>query len=653
MIVSDCDFGTEDTVTFSLEAGKHYNIEILISEVFDSVFVLYEVILNNEPIIIITSDIEPGVHNYPFFTGTILPQLKITGGTDADISEFPWQVYYKSGDYLCGGSIISENWIITAAHCTKNQMGRNIPVNNMLIKAGVTNPYDETEGKIYDIKNVIIHENFNTTSLDNDIALLELHEPIDFENAEAIEIVTVDDADEGATDPGMMAWITGWGLINVRPEILPQILQKIQLPIVSNETAAQVWGELPETNIAAGFLNGNKDACNGDSGGPLIVNFEGKRKLAGLVSYGSEKCNTYGVYTRVSSYESWIREKTGIEEKNKLAIPEGDTFICQGKDSGNYSTEIIPEATSYEWKLFPEEAGKIESEKNQATVLWNKSYYGLAKIKVRVTLDGELSGWSRLYVDIGETTSLFRQQGDTVICAEQPVILDLLAEGHDLTYNWYKDDHLIYPKNSNKIEYAKTSTDNSGIYQCEISGSCGTILSDYIDLIVHPLTEITDMTQNVSVDFGNQTIIEINAQGHNLQYQWVKDGELLMDENSPILLVQDVNANDIGTYQVTVTGTCGTVISDSVYLFVNKPDSKGNNRVYIWPAVSGDEFNIALNNDDIYSIRLFNMNGQSIKSLKYCQYRTKINLFNISQGIYLVNIISDNINETCRIIINR
>jgi hypothetical protein len=148
-VYSGKDFFQDDTVELSLDAGKQYFLQISFSEVYTPGSIIYSFQLDDEPIMLINSEIGPGEHLFPFFTGTRSRDVKITGGTGTVISDFPWQVYVIAGNYRCGGSIINENWILTAAHCTKNSDGTAILASEMAIKVGVNNPYNTLDGKRY------------------------------------------------------------------------------------------------------------------------------------------------------------------------------------------------------------------------------------------------------------------------------------------------------------------------------------------------------------------------------------------------------------------------------------------------------------------------------------------------------------------------
>jgi hypothetical protein len=650
LVFSANEYLRNDSVNFGLEANKRYLLQISVDEIYIPDTTLFSLRLNGEPIMMINSDIQPGDHFFPFFTGVQDRQAKITGGSDALISDFPWQVYYISGNTRCGGTIISENWILTAAHCAAISTGNMVPVSQMSVKVGANNPTSTLEGRRYYVSQAIVHEGYNSTSLDNDIALLKLTEPINFTNAVPIKLISADDSVSGATDPGVMSWVTGWGLTSVSPNVFPTKLQKVQLPIISNAQAATVLGSIPKSNIMAGYLNGNKDACMGDSGGPLVVPVLGEYKLAGIVSWGSNKCDTYGAYTRVSSFETWIEANTGIQIGYRPGPAIGDTLICQGLESSQYSIGQLPSASAYEWKISPNDAGTISGNSENALASWKSGYAGLVNVMLRVTIANKISNWSTLKVNIVKNTKILRQSSDTIICAEQPISLNVDVEGYNLNYKWIQNGNIVKTGASDKINFQSALTDNSGDYLTEISGTCGTVYSNIMKLTVHPLTRISYISPDVEVPFGSDVALEVNAEGHNLIYQWQKDDVWIENSNTYQYWLQNVNANNIGLYLTTVTGTCGADTSNKVYVYIKKEDYFNDPEVFLWPTITSNEFNVALNNDAYYDVHIFNTVGQLFKKQINCQYQTTFNINTLPKGIYIINVFNKSFRKSIKII---
>jgi len=650
MFFSGDDCFSKDSVTFELDAGRYYFLQIAVSEIINPDSILFSLKVNGETIILVTSEIGTGIHLFPFFTGIRNRAAKITGGTDAIISDFPWQVYFISGDFLCGASIIGDNWVLTAAHCTEDDNGHAILASDMTIKVGATDLSDVFEGKDYSISEVIVHEAFNNQTYENDIALLRVNGPISYTNAVPIKLVTASDVAMGAIAPGVMSWVTGWGLTNVDHNVYPDILQKVQLPIVSNAQAETVWGPIPETDIMAGYFNGNKDACNGDSGGPLVVPVFGEYKLAGIVSWGSTNCDTYGAYTRVSDFEDWIRTKTGIVSDFRPSVPVGDNVVCQGEMTTAYSTSSVPTASDYHWELFPVQSGTISGNSETSTVIWNPNFTGSASVIIRVTIDNTLSEWSKLDVNVVNNTTILSQSVDTNICAKQPIILNVDARGYNLTYTWRKDGQNVQTGASGDLIITNSSVNNSGSYICEVSGLCGSLFSPPIKLMVLPLTKITFISPDIEVSFGTEVTLEVDAEGHNLVYLWEKDNVLIAKTDSSRVLLQNVNANDIGLYQSTVTGTCGTEVSNEVYVYVKKAINSTDPEIFVWPTITSDEFNVAFSMDDYYTIQIFTSMGQLMKEQTSCRYQTTLSVSNWSKGLYIINVFTNSIRKSIKLI---
>lgn len=238
---------------------------------------------------------------------------KIVGGEDADIADYPWTVALvtESGAQYCGGTVIDAEWILTAAHCIGS---------TAFIRAGVTNKND-TSGQDRQAVQIINHPDYVSVTSGDDISLLRLGEPLDLSdpNVEAIWISTEMHNALGFEDEDVISIITGWGrLFSGGPS--PQILQAAEVPIVSNEQAQVGYPNVTITDdmIAAGLWGeGGVDACQGDSGGPLVVPDPSAPLgvvVAGITSWGTGCASPthMGMYARVSYFEEWIFENSGL-----------------------------------------------------------------------------------------------------------------------------------------------------------------------------------------------------------------------------------------------------------------------------------------------------------------------------------------------------
>ena len=143
----------------------------------------------------------------------LFSQADIVGGDDANISDYPYQAalgYQSSQNSFfsayCGASIINEYWALTAAHCVQ---GEN--ANTTSIRVGATNSY-ASGGDIYQAAEIIAHNGYNGNSMNNDIALIRLENPIQFNNnVQPVLLICDQQVQLGAEDVGQTSWITGWG----------------------------------------------------------------------------------------------------------------------------------------------------------------------------------------------------------------------------------------------------------------------------------------------------------------------------------------------------------------------------------------------------------------------------------------------------------
>ncbi len=227
---------------------------------------------------------------------------KIVGGVEASIGEFPYIVSLQSSSHFCAGSLIKKNWVLTAAHCVRGGTVKKIVI-------GLHDQRNATNAEVILPKRIIAHPDYNSRTMDYDYALIELkedsvHTPIAI-NAADFEIP---DSEADA----IMSTTAGWGATKESSYSLPPLLQKVDVPLVSNkECNVSYKNEITDRMICAGYPQGGKDACQGDSGGPLVAQSEsGETYLVGVVSWGQgcARPKYYGVYSKVSAVADWINE---------------------------------------------------------------------------------------------------------------------------------------------------------------------------------------------------------------------------------------------------------------------------------------------------------------------------------------------------------
>nr|AAB37260.1 early trypsin precursor [Culex quinquefasciatus]AAK50138.1 early trypsin [Culex quinquefasciatus] len=239
----------------------------------------------------------------PWWNSLEATEGRIVGGFEVDIKDVPYQVSLRSfGSHICGGSIISKRWILTAAHCASSadRPKETIRVGSSEKGSG---------GQILKLKRIVQHPQYDGSIIDYDFSLLELAEELELDDSHTT--IALPEQDEPVTD-GAICRVSGWGNTQSSAQS-NKFLRATDVPSVNQDKCSEAYsdfGGVTPRMICAGYQEGGKDACQGDSGGPLVSG----GKLVGVVSwgYGCAVAGYPDVYSQIASVRDWIKEVSDV-----------------------------------------------------------------------------------------------------------------------------------------------------------------------------------------------------------------------------------------------------------------------------------------------------------------------------------------------------
>lgn len=251
------------------------------------------------------------------------PSGRIINGQTAKQNQFPYQaaIYIDTAltQAFCGGTLITDRYVLTSAHCLERFIiiiiymylllfKKNCRALEVVVVLGALNLTDQNEPQHISISSTfILHEDYDYYEKINDIALIQLDKAVSFaDNIQAISWASNDDLyvnSEGIA--------SGWGKTNTDQQQNVDVLQYVKLRIIDNEQCKSIdpfQDVIKDTHLCTSG-EGNVATCLGDSGGPLVVD----ETLVGVIAFGYKYCDAGkpSVYMRLTKYDSWIRQNIG------------------------------------------------------------------------------------------------------------------------------------------------------------------------------------------------------------------------------------------------------------------------------------------------------------------------------------------------------
>ncbi|KAM9425099.1 plasminogen activator, urokinase b [Pholidichthys leucotaenia] len=252
--------------------------------------------------------------------------MKIVGGTDVTVESHPWiaAIFFRTKSqekaFRCGGSLISPCWVLTAAHCFPRGSHTKPWRFSIMLGKNVLNESDPIVEQSFRVEEIYIHEEFDNSegNFNNDIALMKLKARRGRCAVETSSVKTIClPPPLQSLQPGATCEIVGYGKENYAHWYRSQYLREAQVNVLPDHVCRHkdYYGDMITDNMfCAARPDWSQDACEGDSGGPLVCQVDDRLFQFGIISWGDGCAKDFrpGVYAKLTNYNKWIEEKTGL-----------------------------------------------------------------------------------------------------------------------------------------------------------------------------------------------------------------------------------------------------------------------------------------------------------------------------------------------------
>ncbi|EAL39889.3 AGAP005689-PA [Anopheles gambiae str. PEST] len=240
-----------------------------------------------------------------------LPSHRITNGQEATPGQFPFQIAliseFASGNGLCGGSVLTRNFILTAAHCVVSGASTLASGGVAIMGAHNRNIQESTQQRIrFATSGIRRHPSYSSSTLRNDIATVRLNSPMTFTTR--IQPIRLPGRSDTRQFGGFTGTVSGFGRTSDASSATSAVVRFTTNPVMTNTDCIARWGSTVVNQHVCLSGAGGRSSCNGDSGGPLTVQSGGTMQI-GVVSFGSVNGCAIGmpsVYARVTFFLDWI-----------------------------------------------------------------------------------------------------------------------------------------------------------------------------------------------------------------------------------------------------------------------------------------------------------------------------------------------------------